>query len=425
MTFALKLNRICACKTIDQERLGELLPDITKTHPHIFSSTTVFISKRQLGEMEAIIGTIEEVIKKKGYQDQALKRSPTIAHQDRGPHGVFMGYDFHLTDQGAKLIEINTNAGGGLLNLELAKAQKISCEELNVFFDVPEGPGKVEKAFVDMFLHEWALQGKPGRPSLIAIVDERPAEQYLYPEFQLFEKLFKKHCLNAVVADPSELLFRNNDLWYNNEKVDLVYNRLTDFYLQEHTDIKAAYEAGAIVLTPSPYHHALYANKLNLETLTTHSELQSLGVSPEGISILTQGIPQTRQVKKEEASRLWEQRKHLFFKPASGYGSKAAYRGDKITKKVFEDVMAGDYVAQTLAPPGIRLIQLDETKSDYKMDIRAYVYEGKIQLMAARLYSGQTTNFRSPGGGFAPVFVLDTDPTATNASIRQGGRLGT
>jgi hypothetical protein len=29
-----------------------------------------------------------------------------------------------------------------------------------------------------------------------------------------------------------------------------------------------------------------------------------------------------------------------------------------------------------------------------------------VQLIAARLWRGQTRNFRSPGGGFAPVFVL-------------------
>jgi len=38
-----------------------------------------------------------------------------------------------------------------------------------------------------------------------------------------------------------------------------------------------------------------------------------------------------------------------------------------------------------------------------KSDVRCYVYDGKIQLVAARLYQGQTTNFRTPGGGFAPV----------------------
>jgi hypothetical protein len=38
------------------------------------------------------------------------------------------------------------------------------------------------------------------------------------------------------------------------------------------------------------------------------------------------------------------------------------------------------------------------------MDLRNYVYDGEVQLVAARLYQGQTTNFRTPGGGFAPVF---------------------
>ena len=40
------------------------------------------------------------------------------------------------------------------------------------------------------------------------------------------------------------------------------------------------------------------------------------------------------------------------------------------------------------------------------VDLRCYTYAGKIQMMAARLYQGQTTNFRTPGGGFAPVFVF-------------------
>jgi len=40
-----------------------------------------------------------------------------------------------------------------------------------------------------------------------------------------------------------------------------------------------------------------------------------------------------------------------------------------------------------------------------KTDVRAYAYNGEVQLFAARLYVGQTTNFLSDGGGFAPVFV--------------------
>lgn len=51
--------------------------------------------------------------------------------------------------------------------------------------------------------------------------------------------------------------------------------------------------------------------------------------------------------------------------------------------------------------PGVRT---GGGESMLKYDIRNYVYDGRVQSMAARLYSGQTTNFRTPGGGFAPVY---------------------
>lgn len=46
-----------------------------------------------------------------------------------------------------------------------------------------------------------------------------------------------------------------------------------------------------------------------------------------------------------------------------------------------------------------------------KTDIRLYTYAGELLLDAARLYQGQTTNMRTPGGGFAPVLqVTDSGP---------------
>jgi hypothetical protein len=66
----------------------------------------------------------------------------------------------------------------------------------------------------------------------------------------------------------------------------------------------------------------------------------------------------------------------------------------------------GDYVAQEFAPPGERMIEVNETREARKTDIRLFTYDGRVLLAAARLYQGQTTNFRTPGGGFAPVFFL-------------------
>tara|TARA_R110001599_G_scaffold64023_1_gene178341 strand:+ start:42643 stop:42909 length:267 start_codon:yes stop_codon:yes gene_type:complete len=56
-----------------------------------------------------------------------------------------------------------------------------------------------------------------------------------------------------------------------------------------------------------------------------------------------------------KADRWWNERRGLFFKPAAGYGSKAAYRGDKITKRVWQDILRGDYIAQHLVAPGVRV----------------------------------------------------------------------
>jgi hypothetical protein len=71
---------------------------------------------------------------------------------------------------------------------------------------------------------------------------------------------------------------------------------------------------------------------------------------------------------------------------------------DKLTRGAFAVILEGEYVAQALVPPSERLLKEADTPQALKMDLRNYVYGGEVQLVAARLYQGQTTNFRTPGG---------------------------
>lgn len=392
-----KINRTCSCKTLNNELLEsklekeELLKgiyqDIKENRPNLFSSTMVFISEIHLMEMRNLIEAIEKVIRAPEYQAQVLKNAPEISRHHFGPRGVFMGYDFHICDSGARLIEINTNAGGALLNAELSRAQHQCCIEIQY-------NENFEKMFFEMFIEEWKLQGIERELKTIAIIDEKPETQYLYPEFRLFQRLFHDFGINAIICDPSELTENDGRLKYGETTVDLVYNRLTDFYLTGFPHLKKAYLSGKTAFTPNPHHHALYANKGNLTLIRTFED-----------EILRTGIPGTEIVTNERAEEFWGKRKNLFFKPVSGFGSKASYRGDKITKKVWEEIMKSDYVAQEIIPPSNRVVDVDGKETDLKLDVRAYVYNGEIQLLASRLYSGQTTNFRTLGGGFAPVFV--------------------
>jgi len=323
---------------------------------------------------------------------------------------VFYGYDFHLGSDGPKLIEINSNAGGALLNAVLAQAQRACCPEVEAFVTGPVSLDALEKTFVDMFRREWASQRGDAPLSSIAIVDETPASQYLYPEFLLFQELFRRAGVEALVVAPEELRFEGA-LRASGRPIDLVYNRLTDFTFDKESSraLREAYEAGAVVVTPHPRGHALYADKRNLIALSDGARLAALGLDEEAVQTLLAGVPRTLLVTPEARDALWAERKKYFFKPVAGYGGKAAYRGDKLTTSTWAeigtDLASRPYVAQEIVRPSERTIELDGRRFPLKLDVRVYTYAGDAQLLAARLYQGQTTNFRTPGGGFAPVFT--------------------
>ena len=364
--------------------------------PQFFSSATITIDGSTMQAMADLVAAIESVIARPAYEAHALAQAPEIARLPTKARGAFMGYDFHLSASGPKLIEINTNAGGGLLNAYL----------LAVAGRVEEGT-RIRDEFVAMFREEWRLERGEAPLQRIAIVDEKPGEQFLGPEFVLFRELFEQHGIAAVIADPGDFESDGQRLLHAGLPVDLIYNRLTDFALDAtvNAKIRAIFEAGGVVLTPHPRAHALYADKRNLMLLSDDAALQALGVAENTRQTLLAGIPQTVAVTPEQAERFWSERKRWFFKPPAGFGGRAAYRGDKLTKRVFEDILHGGYIAQEIAPPSEHLVPVAEGEATMKADIRCYVYAGRIQLVAARLYQGQTTNFRTPGGGFAPVFV--------------------
>ena len=198
--------------------------------------------------------------------------------------------------------------------------------------------------------------------------------------------------------------------------IDLVYNRLTDFTLDEPDSaaLRSAYLAGDVVLTPNPWAHAMFADKRNLIRLTDPHTLRSWGVSKEQTDVLIDGIAQTIPVSADQADQLWAMRGAMSSKPVAGFGGRAAYRGDKLTRRVWDSILQGGYIAQTLVPPGSRTLLVDGQREVMKADLRNYTYDGEILLLAARLYQGQTTNFRTPGGGFAPVLPSGTLCTIGN-----------
>lgn len=374
--------------------------------PHLFSDSVIELPTSELEALSAFVKAVTLLVGLAPYQAAVAERNRIDVSIQ--PSGVCLGFDFHRTPDGPKLIEINTNAGGSLLVtlLNRAWAQHDTADQ-------------AERSFVAMFQTEWH-HWHPGseRPiQTIAIVDEAPEQQYLYPEFVRWQKLFESHGINTMICAPEGLVCNaQGQLSAQGVPIDLLYNRLTDFSLAASSSmaIAQAWQAQlaglttGTLITPHPLAHALWADKRNLDWLSDPEQLMLFGLDSECAQQIVRCVPRTVAVTSGQAEYFWAKRKALFFKPQAGFGSRAAYRGDKLTKRVFEEILQGGYVAQDFVPPPETLVKEHAagTQTALKYDLRVYAYDGEIQLLAARLYQGQTTNFRTPGGGFAPVRIV-------------------
>jgi hypothetical protein len=332
---------------------------------------------------------------------------PTARHH-AGNFGVFMGYDFHLTPEGPRLIEINTNAGGALLNglhtASLLDPAKLACacrELLPV--------EAVEERILASFRAELEAARPGAKLGRVAIADERPEAQFLRPEFELFRALFARAGTLAEICDTGELRREAGALLLGARPIDLVYLRDTDFLLEapRSRGLREAWLAGDVVVTPSPREHHLLANKQRLVIFSSREALLRLGVAGDDAAFLAGVVPETRPLAALGLEEAWRSRRSWVFKPAAAYASKAVYRGDKISRRKLEEIVAaGGFVAQRFAPPGETQVATSEGLRAMKFDVRAYAYRDEILLLGARAYEGQVTNLRTPGGGFSAICVV-------------------
>lgn len=300
------------------------------------------------------------------YQSKDLRQPPNAA--------VCTSFDFHINQENQpELIEINTNAAFLALGLELYQ-----------FLNEPVGTDFSDIKLAEMFKQEIHLcQANPGT---VYILDEKPSEQRLYVEFLVYQQVLQKQGFQAQIIDLEDIPHIPNG--------SLVYNRYTDFYLSDPKSniLKQRYNNGELHLTPHPYEYFTLADKQR------QFDWNHFEYNPKPISLLS--VYDLGTSDKEE---IWSMRKKLFFKPKNSYGSKQAYKGSNISRTKFEEIFNAESIAQQFSEPSEIEVVVNDQPQKMKYDLRCYVYAGKLQLVMARLYQGQTTNLRTPGGGFAIV----------------------
>jgi len=414
--WAARLNEACQCIWVDKARLADQVRERLgpiELPRSLVSGSVAFVGPGQAAAMDRTIRLITRAVASPAFEKRVVGSAPEIARKPQRTLGGILGFDFHLGSAEPQLIEINTNPGGLLVSLELTRAATAVCDCLTSPIAAMAAADvrldDVAMRVTDGFVREWT-RARGSRPlRTIAIVDDDPTSQYLYPEFLLYQRLFETAGIRAFIADATSLIVEGSQLVLGGQPIDLVYNRCTDFYFADdrHVALRLAYERDLAVITPHPAVHARWSDKRLLAWLRDGTLLAEAGLSGAERGHLQATIPVTEVVDPRDAEDLWSRRKYLFFKPAGGFGGKAAYRGDKLTRSTFQHVLAGTYVAQAFAPASRRRVPMSRDEDvDMRVDVRNFAMEGETWLRAARLYRGQTTNFRTEGGGFAPVVTL-------------------
>ena len=363
------------------------------------SRAVVTLPAVALRRMLKLVKLLDKLSRHPAYRAQVYPQVPEVARFDPGHDAVMMCYDFHLAGDVPRLIEVNTNAGGGLL-ASLVHDPSLSIEPASL-------NAKLKKRLLSTFadeIHQFS-GGKKSKPERIVIVDDEPNQQFLYPEMRAFADLFKSWGVPAEVVDPQQLEASPEGVWLNGKAVDLVYNRHCDFYLESEamSGLRAAYLAGKVCLSPNPHLYGLLADKRRLVLWTDPAKRAAFALSADEQDLLDKILPACSLLSELDPQQVWSVRKRRVFKPVDSFGSRGVLLGEKISRTRFAQLPAETTLVQELVPPSLTEVPGNEAM---KTDLRLYAYRDRALGVTARLYRGQVTNMRTPGGGFARVKLV-------------------
>ncbi len=362
---------------------------------YLISPLEIQLKKSIYEQAEQAIQSLFSLSRKAEYA-RSLEPVPGISETHTTNRSVLMAYDFHTTDDGqCFLVEVNTNAAG-----------YIFCALMEM---IHRDSGTTDSAMLrslgESFDEELKLFGRSLPKARIAIADDDIRGQKMFSEFLMYRDWFAQLGAQPELVEAKDFRFANGTLWAGDQALDLIYNRTTDFYFEDpaHQALRQAFLAQTVCISPQPREYWLLADKQRMVEWSQSHFMEC--ASPQERNAISQVVLPTFD-KNAFASKdeIWAQRKQLFFKPKRSHGGKSVYRGETVSRKVFERLMAEDILIQRFQPAA--RVPTEDTRSvlnNWKYDLRFFVYTDKIQAVAARIYQGQVTNFSSPMGGFTRV----------------------
>ena len=382
---------------------------INKTNlaPLLFDQV-LSIPKSTFNQIKTVIIALQK-LKTRSHYLKHIKSHPLLK-APTPENSILTSYDFHIDkDKVPRLIEVNTNASGYLIGSTLAQYHRLDYKTplkklKNAFIQEFYAFNKKSKSSVNKSIQRdsSAVNQAPfiKYPFVITggLIDENPFTQKMLIEFLMYIDFFKTFNWNFSIYEASKLQLNSHNklIGKQGKALDFIYNRLTDFYLQNHPYLAKAYQKNTLCFSPTPMEYHLLSHKQRLILWYQYKD------EWKELKDIKHNLIFTNLITKENKSFVFKNKKKYFFKPTQGHGGKKVYKGKNLTNKKFNMLCSENSLYQEEIPPS--LFKHPNGK-EYKYDVRAYCYATRIDLILARCYTGQLTNFKAEDGGFASCII--------------------
>jgi len=359
------------------------------------------------------IGLTEQE-EKFALMDSGLQRNVVVARPDSFMFGDSLKY-----------LEFNSDSPAGVawtdlheqVFLELPHMRELSREQ-------PLGTSSCQQLMMEAFLAAYKESGLSAQPAL-AIIDWR--EGATGREFYVIRDYYKRHGIEAVVADPREMELRGTTLYAAGTPVSMVYRRVIIQELLEKKDEKGisdflkAYQQ-KLVCVVNPFSAKISGSKAFMAVLSDPQYEKYFNNQQNEIKRTY--VPWTRVLKESQAeyrdrqTELFEivrtERERMVIKPTNGYGGKGVVIGRETNQSEWDSM-----IEQAANKPGAmtaqEYVQIPEEEFPFlepefhfeklKVNLNPYLFGGKYAGSFVRLSKSSIINV-TQGGEMVPIFVL-------------------
>ena len=323
-----------------------------------------------------------------------------------------MGYDFHLTPAGPRLIEVNTNAGGALLNgLHTAVAVR-SRRGSRACARTCCRSRRSEQRIVRTFVAEFeAVRGAGARPARVAIADERPREQFLYAGVRAVRVAVRAARGSArAICDTRGARARRaaaSRCAASASTSSTCATPTSRSPAPRSRALRAAYLAREVVVTPAPReHHPAREQAPARAVLVARARSRSSASRRTTRASSPRWCRRRARSPSSAASAPGASASSGCSSPARRSAAAPSTAATRSRARKLEEIAGdADFLAQRRVEPGLLEVETSDGPREMKFDVRAYAYRDEILLLGARVYQGQVTNLRSAGGGFSAICV--------------------